>query len=58
MTDADVVILYRELQDLIERAAVKEREAAVFISTAATRNRDAQDLRRRADVIASQLGIT
>lgn len=58
MTDADVVILYREFQDLIERAAVKEREAVVFINTAATRNRDAQDLRRRADVIASQLGIT
>ena len=56
-TDADVLILVREAESLIERAARKEREALLLQQQATTLNTDARSLRDRAAAITTQLGI-
>lgn len=57
MTDAEKLVLLAEHQSLTERAATKEREAALKWDQAAVLETDARTLRDRAKAIANQLGI-
>lgn len=58
MTDADRLALLDEYQSLVERAATKERDAALLNTQATTKYNEARALKDRAKVIAVQLGIT
>jgi prepilin-type processing-associated H-X9-DG protein len=57
MTDAEKLVLLAEHQSLIERAASKEREAAIHNAQANVLYTDAHTLRDRAAVVALELGI-
>lgn len=54
---ADQISLFDEYTNLSERAAYKEREAEVLQAQYQAKVRDAQQLRERAKVIATQLGL-
>lgn len=56
-SDADVLTLVREAESLIERAARKERDAALLQQQAVVLINDASALRSRAAAITTQLGI-